>query len=101
YYSVISPEGCASILWRDAKFAPQAAENLKISPQHLLELGVIDEIVPEPLGGAHRAPAQAAEFLRQAIARNLDELLGLSPEARLETRFQKFRRIGVFAEEQV
>jgi acetyl-CoA carboxylase carboxyl transferase subunit alpha len=98
-YSVISPEGCASILWRDAKFAPQAAECLKMTAKDLLAMGIVDEIVPEPLGGAHRDPAGAAETLRGAIARHLDELLKLKPKTLLDRRFQKFRVMGVYNEE--
>jgi acetyl-CoA carboxylase carboxyl transferase subunit alpha len=98
YYSVISPEGCASILWRDAKFAPQAAECLKLTAKDLFELGVIDEVVPEPLGGAHRNPALAASLLREALARHLEALLGMNEDERLEARFQKYRRIGIFLE---
>ena len=96
YYSVISPEGCASILWRDAKFAPQAAECLKLTANDLFELGVIDEVVPEPLGGAHRNPALAAQLLGEALTRQLEALLALNVNELLEARFQKYRRIGVF-----
>jgi acetyl-CoA carboxylase carboxyl transferase subunit alpha len=101
YYSVISPEGCASILWRDAKFAPQAAETLRITSSHLMELGIIDEIVPEPLGGAHRDPAAAIESLKAVIARNLAEVSAMGADEMLEARFQKFRCMGVFEEEKV
>jgi len=98
YYSVITPEGCASILWRDAKFAPQAAECLKMSARDLLGLGIIDEIVPEPLGGAHRDPAAAADLLRQSLACQLGELTRINIDRLLEARFQKYRRMGIFNE---
>jgi len=94
WYCVISPEGCASILWRDPLKAPDAAQALKITAQDLLELGVIDEIVPEPLGGAHHDPGAAAQFIRAGLARHLDELRAQSPEALLERRYQKYRTIG-------
>lgn len=81
-YSVISPEGCASILWRTAEKAPDAAEAMKVTAQHLEALGVIDRIVPEPLGGAHRDPRAAAEALGAALAEELD-MLGTKPEAEL------------------
>jgi acetyl-CoA carboxylase carboxyl transferase subunit alpha len=99
YYSVISPEGCASILWRDAKFAPKAAEALKLTARDLKELGVVDEIIPEPLGGAHRDSAGAAAFMREVLARQLEEVSAQSVEAMLEARFEKYRRIGVFEEQ--
>ncbi len=99
YYSVISPEGCASILWRDAKMAPQAAAALKMTAGNLHELGIIDEIVAEPLGGAHRDGTAAARLLGEAFARHFAELDELDVEARLEARFQKYRQIGVFNEE--
>ena len=81
-YSVISPEGCASILWRTAEKAPDAAEAMKVTAQHLEALGVIDRIVPEPVGGAHRDPRVAAEALGAALADELDTL-GAKPEAEL------------------
>src|SRR5204863_7832757 len=85
-YSVISPEGCASILWRDGKKAPQAAEALRLTAPDLEKLGVIDGILPEPLGGAHRDPAAAAATLGDELARHLDALSGVSPEALVERR---------------
>src|SRR6478672_11213748 len=75
YYSVISPEGCAAILWKDRAAAAKAAEALKITAKHLLELGLVDEVVSEPLGGAHTAPEAASEFLKQALLKQLEELL--------------------------
>jgi len=98
YYSVISPEGCAAILWKDRKHASDAAGALRLSPQDLLELGVVDGVLPEPLGGAHRDWDSAAESLREALRPALDELRGLAPEKLLETRYAKYRDMGVFSE---
>jgi acetyl-CoA carboxylase carboxyl transferase subunit alpha len=95
-YSVISPEGCASILWRDGKKAPLAAAALGLTAPDLLRLGVVDGVLPEPLGGAHRDPAQAAATLKAAVIGHLDRLSGVGTEERLEQRLQKFRRMGVF-----
>jgi acetyl-CoA carboxylase carboxyl transferase subunit alpha len=97
-YSVISPEGCAAILWKDAKKAPQAAAALRITAQDLLQLEVIDEILPEPVGGAHRAPLEAAQTLKEALLRHLKELSSLSGRELREERYQKFRRMGAFLE---
>jgi acetyl-CoA carboxylase carboxyl transferase subunit alpha len=99
FYSVISPEGCASILWRDARFAPQAAESLRLTARDLLDFGIIDEIVTEPPGGAHRNPTLAAELLRLALARHLGEVLEMGVDDLLERRFQKYRKMGVCFEE--
>jgi acetyl-CoA carboxylase carboxyl transferase subunit alpha len=96
WYSVISPEGCASILYRDAAKAPQAAASLKITAQDLSALGIVDEAVPEPLGGAHRDPAQAASTLKTVLLKHLKELRKLSVEDLLERRYQKYRAIGHF-----
>ncbi|MBD2844678.1 acetyl-CoA carboxylase carboxyltransferase subunit alpha [Paenibacillus sp. IB182496] len=97
-YSVISPNGAASILWKDASKADQAAEAMRITAKDLLEFGVIEEIIPEPQGGAHRDLPQQAEAIRAALLRHLEELAALSPEALLEDRYRKFRKIGVFSE---
>jgi acetyl-CoA carboxylase carboxyl transferase subunit alpha len=97
-YSVISPEGCASILWRDGKKAPLAAAALGLTAPDLLKLAVVDGVLPEPLGGAHRDPAQAAATLRDAVIGHLDRLSGVRTEQRLEQRLQKYRRMGVFRE---
>ena len=97
-YSVISPEGCASILWRDTAKAPEAAEAMKITAQDLSELGVVDEIVREPLGGAHRDHNRAASLLRRVIRRHLGELMAMSPEELIAHRYDRFRRLGVYAE---
>lgn len=99
WYSVISPEGCASILWRDVSKSPQAAEALKLTAPHLLEIGVIDKIIPEPLGGAHRDYLKQAQILKEEILFALEELKGLSKEQLLEKRIEKFRKMGQFIEE--
>lgn len=93
-YSVIPPEGCAAILWRDASRKVEAAEALKITAPDLLGLGIIDEIVPEPVGGAHTDPAQAAAMLDTALDRALGAVKPLDVEMRLERRYQKFREMG-------
>jgi acetyl-CoA carboxylase carboxyl transferase subunit alpha len=100
YYSVISPEGCAAILWKSASKASQAAEALRLTAHDLLELKICDEIVPEPLGGAHQDAKAAAELLRGAIVRNLKELMPRPVDELLEARYQKLRRIGVWTEGQ-
>lgn len=97
-YSVISPNGAASILWKDASKADQAAEYMKITAKDLKAFGIIDEIIPEPRGGAHRDPAAAAEAVKEAVWRHLEELSGLSPEQLVEDRYRKFRSIGRFVE---
>jgi len=94
YYSVISPEGCAAILWKDSSKAAEAAEVLKLTAQDLLGLGIIDEIIPEPLGGAHRDPQKMAKVLKEAINRNLKGLEALNKEELLKLRYKKFRNIG-------
>jgi acetyl-CoA carboxylase carboxyl transferase subunit alpha len=93
-YSVIPPEGCAAILWRDAKKKVEASEALKITAPDLLRLEIIDEIVTEPVGGAHTDPAQAAALVDVALQRALDEVSGMDVPARLEARYQKFRKMG-------
>jgi acetyl-CoA carboxylase carboxyl transferase subunit alpha len=95
-YSVISPEGCASIMWHDSTKAELAAEALKITSPDLLELKLIDEIVPEPEGGAHTDHAATAKLLAPVLSRALDELSRLSPEALLQQRYDKFRHMGQF-----
>ncbi len=94
-YSVISPEGCASILWKSAAHAPEAAEAMGITAERLFSLGLVDQLIREPLGGAHRAPEQAATTLGDAIEAQLDILGGLSDEQLLETRYQKLMQFGV------
>jgi acetyl-CoA carboxylase carboxyl transferase subunit alpha len=98
YYSVISPEACSAILWRDRKHAPEAAEALKLTAQDLLKLGVIDEIVPEPQGGAHRDHDLAAANLGAALRKNLDRLLEHPIDQLLKKRYKKFRGLGNFSE---
>jgi acetyl-CoA carboxylase carboxyl transferase subunit alpha len=93
-YSVISPEGCASILWRTAEKAPDAAEAMKVTAQHLERIGVIDRIVPEPVGGAHRDPAAAARALGTAISEELDALALLDPDTLRRKREDRFLNIG-------
>ncbi|MFA5859399.1 MAG: acetyl-CoA carboxylase carboxyltransferase subunit alpha [Elusimicrobiota bacterium] len=97
-YSVISPEGCASILYKDSKFANEAAKALKVTAQDLKELGVIDEIVPEPLGGAHRNMEVTAENLKSVLKRNLIELIKINSSKLIEMRYKKFRAMGSFEE---
>ncbi|HSC77342.1 MAG TPA: acetyl-CoA carboxylase carboxyltransferase subunit alpha [Candidatus Acidoferrales bacterium] len=96
FYSVISPEGCASIMWRDASKKELAAEALRITPEDLLALGIIDEIIPEPEGGAHRDYKGMAEILDAALTRSLAELRALSTKDLLARRYEKFRRMGQF-----
>ncbi|RAL26842.1 acetyl-CoA carboxylase carboxyltransferase subunit alpha [Thermoflavimicrobium daqui] len=98
YYSVISPEGAAAILWRDANQAQQAAEALKITSNDLKTLGVIDEIVPEPKGGAHRDQNQQAAYIKKAIVKHLNSLLKLTPDELVEDRYQKYAQIGKYLE---
>ncbi|MEQ8822003.1 MAG: acetyl-CoA carboxylase carboxyltransferase subunit alpha [Sumerlaeia bacterium] len=98
WYCVISPEGCAAILFRDASHAPRAAEVLKLTASDLLDLGVIDEIIPEPLGGAHRHPQQAFANVGDAIEKNLKDLGALKLEKLIDERFEKFRRMGTYRE---
>ncbi|TAJ31091.1 MAG: acetyl-CoA carboxylase carboxyltransferase subunit alpha [Nitrospirae bacterium] len=97
-YSVISPEGCAAILWDDPAKAPDAAAALKMTANDLLELGVIDEIIPEPVGGAHRDPHVMAERLAKALSSHLTQLEELSEQALVDTRNEKYRKMGVIAE---
>ncbi len=97
-YSVISPEGCASILWRDGKQGAKAAEALRLAAPDLAQLGIVDGVLPEPVGGAHRDPAAAAATLKHAIVSNLDELSGVSGPELVKRRAQRFRQFGVFRE---
>ncbi len=98
YYSVISPEGCAAILWKDRNAAPKAAEALKITAKDLLELGLVDEIIPEPLGGAQQDPETTSANLRAGLLKHLAQLNALSTRDRLRRRYEKFRRHGKFNE---
>ncbi len=98
YYSVITPEGCAAILWKDRAFAPQAAEALNLTARKLLELGVADEIIMEPVGGAHSAPGKAISAVGEALSRNLKQLKKLNGEKLKKQRYEKFRVMGKFIE---
>lgn len=99
YYSVISPEGCAAILWKHRKHAPEAAEALKLTARDLKELSLVDDVIPEPLGGAHQDHEAAIGNLRKAVVHHLDELALIPMETLLEERYQKFRRMGYVAGE--
>ncbi len=99
YYSVISPEGCAGILWKSAEHAPKAADALKFTSKYLPGLGVVDDIIPEPLGGAHRDHQQMAIQLKQYLLEHLKELQQESTEDLLAKRYEKFRAMGKFLEE--
>lgn len=96
YYSVISPEGCAAILWKDRAFSDKAAEALKITGKDLMQLKLADEVVAEPQGGAHVDHAVMAENLKTALLRHLDELTAKSPEEIMQDRYDKFRAMGIF-----
>lgn len=98
YYSVISPEGCAAILWKENSKAPEAAKALKLTGKDLLEMGVIDGVIPEPLGGAHRDFEQTAQNIQKTVDMALEELKGIPKKELLERRYQKFRRMGIFQE---
>jgi len=98
YYSVISPEGCAAILWKDRAAAAKAAEALKITARDLLELNLADEVVPEPLGGAHNDPALTAQTLKEILIRTLGDLKELPTRELLKLRYSKFRAYGHFEE---
>jgi acetyl-CoA carboxylase carboxyl transferase subunit alpha len=94
YYSVISPEGCAAILWGDAKRSGDAAKALKLTSRDLLPLGIVDEIIPEPVGGAHRAPIETFQRVRERLEFHLRRLCAIPPAELLEQRYAKFRRMG-------
>jgi acetyl-CoA carboxylase carboxyl transferase subunit alpha len=98
YYSVISPEGCAGILWKHPKHADKAAQALRFTSKDLLGFGIIDEVIPEPLGGAHRDHRRMAANLKGSLVTALDKLTGLPGDKLLDRRYEKFRRMGVFEE---
>jgi len=98
YYSVISPEGCAAILWKDRANAAKAAAALRITAKDLLQLKLVDEIVPEPLGGAHTDHATTASNLKTHLLKHLEQVSAMSVEERLKTRYDKFRAHGHFIE---
>jgi acetyl-CoA carboxylase carboxyl transferase subunit alpha len=97
-YSVISPEGCAAILWNDQSKAADAAEALKMTSEDLQKLGIADEVIPEPLGGAHRDPALSCDTVKKVIETHLNQLMELPTDDLLKRRYEKYRRIGVLAE---
>ena len=97
-YSVISPEGCAAILWKNQDYAQDAAEAMKLTASDSLENGIIDEIIPEPLGGAHREPVAAAKSLGAAVQAKLDALSTMGTDELVVDRWSKFRKMGVFKE---
>ena len=99
WYSVISPEGCASILWGDKGKVKQAAQALSMTARDLERLKVIDQVVTEPLGGAHRNPKRAAILLKKALRTNLKQLAALTEEELIRQRYEKFRNMGVFSTE--
>lgn len=98
YFSVITPEGCAAILWKSAEKRKEAAEALKLDPRSLMSLGVVDEIIPEPVGGAHRDQRRASELIKTVLVRNLQELKTLSISELVRARYYKYRRIGAVVE---
>lgn len=98
YYTVISPEGCASILWRDANMAREAANALKITGNDLLQYGIVDEVIKEPVGGAHYDPEAMAKELKKSLLNALDEYKNMTAEELKKDRYDKFRRMGVFAQ---
>src|SRR3989339_896163 len=98
YYSVISPEGCASILWRNSTKAPEAAVALKINGEDLIEFGIVDEIILEPQGGAHKDPNSMGMEIKKVLSRRLKELSAFSGEEIIEKRYERFRRIGEYTE---
>ncbi|HEY1763493.1 MAG TPA: acetyl-CoA carboxylase carboxyltransferase subunit alpha [Opitutaceae bacterium] len=98
YYSVITPEGCAAILWKDGAAAPKAAAALKVDAEDLEKLAAIEEVVPEPLGGAHNDPAQTAAALKKTLLKHLNQLKSMDTEALLQARYARYRRIGTYQE---
>jgi acetyl-CoA carboxylase carboxyl transferase subunit alpha len=98
YYSVISPEGCAAILWKDRAAAPKAAEALKLNAENLSKLGVVDDVIPEPYGGAHNDAATSAKALRKVLVKHLDSLTSLDTAALLDARYERYRHLGMYEE---
>jgi acetyl-CoA carboxylase carboxyl transferase subunit alpha len=99
YYSVISPEGCAGIIWKSHEFASKAADALRFTSSHLKELGIVDDIINEPLGGAHRDPHRMASHVKMYLMKTLHELQAIPTDDLLQQRYEKFRRMGVFLED--
>ncbi|MCG6156047.1 hypothetical protein [Rubinisphaera margarita] len=100
YYSVMTPEGCAGILWKHVKHADQAALALRLTASDLSDLGIVDAIVPEPIGGAHREPRRMAATLKRELLRGLRIVESIEPQQLTEHRYQRYRRIGAFTESQ-
>ena len=98
YYSVITPEGCAAILWKDAAAAAKAAGALRLNAQNLAEFKIVEEVIPEPLGGAHNDPAQVIAAVKAALHRHLKVLQALSPEELLNQRYERYRHLGLYEE---
>ena len=98
-YSVISPEGCAAILWNDSDKTAEAADALKMTAPDLIQLGIVDEIIPEPAGGAHRDPQKVAEMISKSVSKHLADLESVPEEERLERRYRRLRKIGQYTEE--
>ncbi len=99
YYSVISPEGCASILWRNSMKAKEAAEALRLTGEDLMKFQIIDDVIPEPMGGAHREPGKTAECLKKTVVKSIKQLREIPREDLLKARYEKFRKIGRFEEQ--
>ena len=98
-YSVISPEGCAAILWNDSDKTAEAADALKMTAPDLIQLGIVDEIIPEPAGGAHRDPQKVAEMISKSVSKHLADLESVPEEERLDRRYRRLRKIGQYTEE--
>jgi len=98
YYSVITPEGCAAILWKDAAAAAKAAGALRLNAQNLADFKIVEEVIPEPLGGAHNDPAQVIAAVKAALHRHLKALQALSPEELLNQRYERYRHLGLYEE---
>ena len=99
WYSVISPEGCASILWRDSAKASEAADAMKVTPQDLIDMGICDRVVPEPIGGAHRNPKETADILKSVILEELKTLSAVDKQSFLDNRIARYQKMGVFRED--
>ena len=97
-YSVIAPEGCAAILWRKAEMGPQAAQALRLTAESAKDLGMVEEIIPEPWGGAHRDPPAAAAAVKLALLKHLADLSTLQPEPLRHDRYERFRKMGIVAD---
>ena len=97
-YSVISPESCAAIVWRDAKEASKAAEALRLTAKDLEQFAIVDEVIPEPKGGAHNDPVGSSDELKKALLNHLEQMKGMSHSELLDSRAERFRKLGVFEE---